>query len=96
MGADFLFLADIAFHFHKGFVDESNTIVRDHVAIAKRYLRSWLLLDVASSLPLDLLLLNVTPSSGSSGAGEAVSALKFLRVLKVLRIVKLQEVGRRA
>ena len=54
MLVDLCFMADVALSFTTGFYDEANVLVRSHKAIARRYARSWLVVDVLSSVPLDL------------------------------------------
>ena len=53
---DILFLSDIAVTFHTAFYDNEGMLIEDHLKIAAHYFRSWFLLDVATSMPLDTLI----------------------------------------
>jgi CRP-like cAMP-binding protein len=54
--------------------------------IARRYIRGWFLIDIAATLPIDLLLPSSSSSSSSSSAPRLVKLLRFLKLLRVLRL----------
>jgi hypothetical protein len=67
----------------------------NRVAIARRYLRGWFLIDFPTTLLAVLDLLPFLTSSsdsdcgGGGGGGGALQQLKVLRVIRVLRLAKL-------
>ena len=46
------FFVDIVLNFYMAYYDDTDDIVDDRKKIAKRYLRSWFLLDMVSVLPI--------------------------------------------
>ena len=63
-----------------------NLPVLDHTKIAWRYLRSWFLVDVLSTIPVDLL---VEVFSGTEDGSQSVGTLKLLRILRLARLLKM-------
>ena len=100
---DLSFIADIFLNFFLAFEDkESLQWVFSHRRIAKRYLRGWFLIDVASILPFDSLALAdklSTPTVVGNGTAtvrnkDDLQKLKVMRVIRLLRLVKLARVVR--
>lgn len=82
---DLVFVADMIFNFllmYKITTPSGTIWVKDHRLIAKRYAKSWLMLDIISILPFDItsLLNSDTP---------ILSHLKGLRVIRAFRMLKL-------
>ncbi|KAJ3224291.1 hypothetical protein HDU81_008640 [Chytriomyces hyalinus] len=67
--------------------DETGQIVRDGKMIASKYLRSWFLIDLISTMPWELL------SFLQTGGGD-LGQLKILRLIRLLRLLKLLRVLR--
>ena len=80
--ADFVvmlfFMMDICVKFNEAFKDPHGKMVVNRSAIARRYLRGWFLLDLASTIPWDYM------SAGSGGA----RLIRILRVFKLLRLLR--------
>lgn len=90
MAADVWFALDIVFNFLLGYrqLDAAGTtieVVMSPARIAKRYVRTWLSLDVLSTFPFELVL----EDAGGSGGG-----VRLNRVLRAARLVKLIKIVR--
>ncbi len=73
---------DLCLNFITGQFDESmGCWVVTSAAISRRYTRSWLLIDIISIIPFDVI--------GVLEDSNGVSKLKVLRVVRLLRLVKL-------
>lgn len=67
------------------------TIILDKKTIAITYLRGWLMIDLISSIPFDLILLfaqGVAECDGQSNYFKASRAIKFLRMGKLLSLLR--------
>uniref|UniRef100_A0A061S2C0 Hyperpolarization activated cyclic nucleotide-gated potassium channel 4 n=1 Tax=Tetraselmis sp. GSL018 TaxID=582737 RepID=A0A061S2C0_9CHLO len=81
---DFTFLLDVALNFNTGFIREPDYVaVMDRRQIAAAYLRGWFMLDLLSSIPLDLIIMQ-----------QSNTALRFPRVLRLIRTFRLIKVLR--
>ena len=101
---DIGFIVDIILNFNTSRVDSDMMVVVDRRTIAITYLKSWFLLDLVASLPIDML----TPATSSSQVGRIPRLFKgtwlflffFMNpylnfiVLKLLRLLKLLRVMR--
>lgn len=87
---DLCFFIDIMANFRTAYLDSRGVLVWDTWRIALRYLRTWFLLDLVSTLPLDWLV--VTTAQGSVDDSVALRSTKMLRVLRLARLLKLTRV----
>ena len=73
---DFFFLADVVVNFCTATYkrESSNEIELSRWRIAVEYGRTWFLIDLSSSIPIDLIMLGQ-----SGGGGESVKLLKMLK-----------------
>merc|ERR1712106_633298 len=79
--------------------DTEMEVIFDPVEIRKTYVKTWFAIDLASSIPWDVIVtLGQSPASGdeSSGDSSADSHATFTRFLKVVTILKLLRVTRLA
>ena len=71
-------------------------VILDPKQVAKRYIKGWFFVDVASSIPFDYLTLIAT--RGSSGISpsllKASRALRILRLAKMLSLLRLLRISR--
>lgn len=74
------FLCDVALNFRTGYYDGDGTLVMDGPRVAAHYLRSWFVLDVVSSVPLDALF---------GKAFSHLNAAKLLKIGKIMKVIKL-------
>lgn len=85
---DIFFLVDIFMNFRTGYFQEDNRLILDGTKIARRYMRSWFLLDLITSIPLSHIL------QGAFTATSGLAALTLPRLLRVFRIVRLFKILR--
>ncbi|GMI38080.1 hypothetical protein TeGR_g329 [Tetraparma gracilis] len=106
---DLMFMLDLIMTFNVAIVENNtNKLILSRKRIAKEYLTGWFWLDLAASIPFDLLLtLAATGTlkassneSAGAGVGSATSLLKgfklprLLRLLKVMRIMRLVKLAK--
>lgn len=73
--------------------DEEQRFVVDRLAIFLHYLRGTMLIDFASSIPIEVIV-SATQGSGPSQLGS-LRALRVLRLTKLLRILRSNKIMRR-
>jgi hypothetical protein len=79
------FILDIVVNFFTGYWDVSQgEVIVDVAAIRKHYLHGWFIVDVLSSIPVEMIT-----SGHTSQATNDVALLKILRLLKMFRLVRL-------
>ena len=90
---DLCFFTDIIINFMLAYeMEDEGLWIVDHKLIAKRYVKSWFLIDLVSTVPFDVIA-----NSGASNdpdASEALQNLKVLRVIRLFRLIKLARVLR--
>ncbi len=88
---DCIFMLDIALAFVTA-CDSQGYVIRDFRVIARTYLLSWFLPDLAGSFPFDKVISAALSEQGSTSSGIAstnlLRALKLVRMLKLIRAVK--------
>ena len=86
---DAVFILDIFIQFDLAYLDEhrGNMLIRSRKQIAKRYVQSWFIIDVVSSVPIDMLQLYAQ-------GGSWLSSLRMIRLIRLLRLLKLARVLR--
>jgi CRP-like cAMP-binding protein len=77
---DVLFALDVFYTFRTAYIDEQGMVVRDGLKIAKRYMATWFPIDLAASLPLEMIVL---------WFGVANANLTYLAMLKTPRLLRL-------
>ncbi|KAG8457175.1 hypothetical protein KFE25_004392 [Diacronema lutheri] len=86
---DVFFALDIVANFFFGYrvADEggaaTTTVVMDHAAVVRHYTRTWLVPDVASTFPFDLVL------GADSDAGRLNRSLRLFRIVKLVRVFRM-------
>lgn len=81
---DLFFAVDIYLTFSVAYFDhKSQLIIRDPKKIAKRYLSTWFVMDLASTIPFDLVVMLFT---GSHNLGLPYSFLGLLRFWRIRRV----------
>jgi hypothetical protein len=79
---DIIFIIDIGVNFHLAYFDgQQRKWITNSWKIRLRYAKSWLALDIISTLPFDIFDVVET--------GASVGGLKILRILKLLKLAKL-------
>ena len=80
---DFIFIFDILLNFRTGYSVQKR-YVWDKALVAKRYLSTWFLPDLLSSIPVQLILLVM--GDGSRASDRPLLILKMVRLLKLGRL----------
>lgn len=88
---DFTFMGDMVLTFNTAFYDEDNQIVGDRKKIIKKYLKSWFILDLASSVPFGLLEAFILPSSNAT---RLVRISRLRNIPKLLRLSRLLKIAK--
>ena len=86
---DFIFLFDVGKNFNTGFVDMNDNVIMDRPTVIENYLKGWFVIDLISSIPIELLIGGDTSNIATANSG--VKTFKLLRVAKVLRLFKLSK-----
>ena len=89
---DAIFLLDIMLSFVTTYKDEATgEFVFDRMQIARQYLRTWFIIDVAASLPFSFF-----PQAGGGDGGQTTSTklIKSLRIFKLLRFFRFKRFAR--
>ncbi|XP_027113168.2 potassium channel AKT2/3 [Coffea arabica] len=83
---DFFFAVDIVLTFFVAYIDpRTQLLVLDSKKIAKRYLSTWFLMDVASTIPFEMIGFLFT---GKHQSGLSYSVLGMLRFWRIRRVKK--------
>jgi hypothetical protein len=81
-----MFMIDISLTFVTAY-DRQGCLIRSFRKIAKNYLNSWFILDIAGSFPFDTVITSALTANGQ-GSANSLSAMKLIRMLKLIRAVK--------
>lgn len=85
---DVVFLADIVVSFRTAYLAPDGEPVTIPGDIAIRYLKGSFLIDVCSTIPVDLIMLSV------GGTGDILRSTKLLRTLRLLRLARLLKLSK--
>eukprot|EP01052_Picozoa_sp_SAG31_P004477 SAG31_NODE_186_length_20918_cov_26.890917_5_plen_530_part_00 len=95
---DLYFLFDIVLNFRTAIMNESNgLLIIEQCEIAKRYATTWLLIDVASCLPVTYIALLAKGDAGEGDGSQfkAIKSLRMLRLAKMLRVLRVKRMLQR-
>ncbi|GMH97435.1 hypothetical protein TrVE_jg3233 [Triparma verrucosa] len=96
--ADIIFMTDLVMTFNVGIINNNNKLVMDRRVIAKTYLKGWFLLDLAASVPFDLIIEAFEDEEEVQGQGgntaSATSLLKGFKLPRLLRLLKIMRLMR--
>ncbi|XP_038562770.1 potassium voltage-gated channel subfamily H member 8-like [Micropterus salmoides] len=79
---EFLFIIDIILSFRTTYINQSGKVVYDSRSISKHYATTWFLVDLAASLPIDLLYAAHIPMTSFTHLLKTVRLLRLLRLLQ--------------
>lgn len=81
-----IFALDILLTFNTAIVDPmTDLLLADRVLIARKYASLWLWVDLASTIPFDLIVLAAVRENSEA---PNVSTIRLIRVLRLVRLVK--------
>lgn len=92
-----IFAIDMLFNFFRPYRDALSQKVKSHRKIAKAYLTSWFIVDVVSTVPIDVIVVvlqggDPTSNSNTDDAASKVKMIRLMRLLKLFRIVRASRV----
>jgi CRP-like cAMP-binding protein len=94
-GVDTFFILDIVINFRTAYWDDlTGNLVISTAEIKKRYLRTWLVPDVVSCLPLSYVLLLV--HSGDETAANDASTARVVKIVRLMKLTKMLRLARLA
>jgi len=94
---DFVFIIDIVVNCRTAYLTAHGLLEKRPRQIARHYLHTWFVADVAASIPVDLILLANQAFTEGNGSEERdsyrmtklIKALRLLRLFRLVRLVKL-------
>ncbi|CEG38634.1 potassium sodium hyperpolarization-activated cyclic nucleotide-gated [Plasmopara halstedii] len=86
---DSSFAVDVILNFFTGYFEE-DILVFELQKVRKRYLRSWFLFDVASTIPLEQFMEVMTIASSSLLTLKLIRIFRLFRLLKLMRLLRLK------
>ncbi|ESO10035.1 hypothetical protein HELRODRAFT_72757 [Helobdella robusta] len=94
--SDTVFLTDLLFNFRTGIIADNyaDEVILEPRLIAKHYLKTFFLLDLISSLPLDYIIILLTPDTNTTQFYHAGWALRMVRLVKLLSLLRLLRLSR--
>lgn len=88
---DIFFMIDLVINFLTGYYD-GQLLVMSGRKIAKRYLKSWFIVDLTATMTGSLIIDSAFQTSDDSGSsshgGNAIRLLKFLRFIRFMRVLR--------
>ncbi|KAG7384787.1 hypothetical protein PHYPSEUDO_002240 [Phytophthora pseudosyringae] len=85
---DAIYLLDVVLNFRTGYVEDTE-VVMDSRMVATHYLKSWFIMDLIGSIPVEYII-NFNTSGISSVERKAFKAsVKYLKVPKLFRVARL-------
>ena len=85
-----LFFADIIVNCFSAYYDDEGKLITSHKQILWTYLRTWLLLDIAGCLPLDMMM----SSTSYNSLLRLARVPRLYRLTRVTRLLKMWRSGR--
>ncbi|KAJ8613553.1 hypothetical protein CTAYLR_002195 [Chrysophaeum taylorii] len=93
---DIYFIIDLALNFRTGYTVEDGLEIMDPRKCAVQYLRTWFVLDFASSVPpvVDLALRGIAKGLPEASSLKNAKLLKLGRVFKVVKVLRIGKIAR--
>lgn len=90
---DIFFLLDIARNFRQAYYDKNGHLVSEPCALAKNYLKSWFLLDLGASFPIDWIMNSLETESGAARGAVLLRMAKLGKLLRLVRLIRMANRG---
>eukprot|EP00441_Pelagodinium_beii_P037253 CAMPEP_0197645090 /NCGR_PEP_ID=MMETSP1338-20131121/17851_1 /TAXON_ID=43686 ORGANISM="Pelagodinium beii, Strain RCC1491" /NCGR_SAMPLE_ID=MMETSP1338 /ASSEMBLY_ACC=CAM_ASM_000754 /LENGTH=1465 /DNA_ID=CAMNT_0043218587 /DNA_START=123 /DNA_END=4516 /DNA_ORIENTATION=+ len=87
---DVFFFIDIILTFLTGYLDEREALETSYKKIAVRYLMTFFVIDVITVLPVEYVMLAVSPDNGAASEVGVLKILRLFRLLKLGRLFRLK------
>lgn len=93
---DVIFIVDVWVNFHTGYFDQDDEQVLDRAKIVRRYLRSWFLLDLISSITpvIEIVVVLATRRSFSTSSIQSAKILKIGRIFKIIKMLRFSKLAK--
>lgn len=88
---DAFFISDLIVNFRTAFFRDGS-LIKDALEIAKKYARSWLVIDIIAVLTSSPILDNMLPEDVDSHSFRLLRFLRFVRFMRVLRALRLKKI----
>jgi hypothetical protein len=95
---DVIFIIDVIFQFFIPFYNDKEVYVKNLSLIARRYIRSWFLIDIAASIPGTMIILIINGleryNSNKLGTMNKVARItKYYKIIKFSKLIKILKVS---
>jgi hypothetical protein len=87
---DILFLTDVVLTFFTAVYDKKELII-DKKQIMKKYIGGWFMIDIATSIPTQLIEIAFANTDGIAGNGKILRLFRIPRIFKLLRLTKIMK-----
>lgn len=92
---NFLFVVDLVLMFFSAYYDDNGVIVYSYKTIAMSYLKGFLLIDLVTCFPFNLVITSSGSSAGAGGSFDRISGLlkipKLMRMVRIGKVLKFKE-----
>ena len=92
---DVYFLLDILRNFRQAYYDKNGRLVAQPFVLAKDYLKSWFVLDLAASFPIDWIMNSLQTQSSAARGAVLLRMAKLGKLLRLMRLMRManQDMG---
>ncbi|EEY61667.1 Voltage-gated Ion Channel (VIC) Superfamily [Phytophthora infestans T30-4] len=85
---DAIYLIDVILNFRTGYVEDTEVIMDSHL-VAKHYVKSWFIVDVIGSIPVEYIISFNTTGISSVERKAFKASVKYMKVPKLFRVTRL-------
>lgn len=93
-GIDGLYWFDLVINMFSSYYDDDNQIVTKRSVVIKKYLKTWFLIDLFCSLPIDLIMSAFVSSDDLNATTDQTTNRFLASNLKLLKLAKLPRLYR--
>ncbi|CBN79924.1 conserved unknown protein [Ectocarpus siliculosus] len=87
---DALFFADMLVTLRTALLDRDGEVVANQKQVAVAYLKGWFTVDLISTVPWDLLVLQI--AVGNANAATSTRLVRMLRLVRLMRLIRLLKI----
>ncbi|KAG2777303.1 hypothetical protein PC129_g18788 [Phytophthora cactorum] len=85
---DVIYLLDVILNFRTGYVEDTEVIM-DNRLVAKHYIKTWFIVDVIGSIPVEYIVSFNTAGISSVERKAFKASVKYMKVPKLFRVTRL-------